>query len=553
METKIRKYVRFLPKVLYNNLCKINLPTGITLEDLVCVSSLILRLGDRHKDPDKINNHMVPIAKNMFENEIGVRKLGKKKLYSVVLMLLDDNGIISIDNGDNSYFTYKDINGNKITINTGVRTSCNEYMINYNQYDLFVEDIAKIEIQNPYLNKKTTDIIRNAEDNDKRKKVHIQSGVTKKYLRESGIDYKASIDYLKWIYENKIPYKNNIMTEKEMNNIKLALADINEGNLYTNVCQTNGRVDTSYTNMRSDFLQFIKGNELIKKDISNSQPLLVLLLIDMINNPLQENNKALRKHIHLILRTSYNYVTKKDIATDVLKELSEIEIPNQKELEQWRTITQSGKFYEHFMEWFRINNYSLYEKKGYYNRDNMKEAMFAMLYKEYEDKILAQVFPSINNYINKVKKVFINTSIKLKLKNKKARMFAITMQGIESFLWVRLIQQYLGEKGIKHYGIHDCVIIEKSDAEEVDKTIRYIYSEYGLQPNISTEAIDKKSLRNKQINNKVKGVIGIDLGIDLGIKEDKKEDKKDNNLYFGDKEVKKPKTETFEDVWKLWD
>ncbi len=490
----IKKDIHFkkvLPFTLHTNLQKIVLPQGITLEDLVVISSIIHKYSTEKKR-QKIDTDFISISKTMFENAVGERKIGNKKLYSIALTLLDDAGIIKIN-----------ACGRK-------DSGSNEFMINYDQYDLFVNMMVVIKIENPYLNKKTKEIINKSDEDLIKKKLIKMNSKSLSNFKNLKIDYDRAMDYLKYVYDNQIPYKGKIMTNRVMQQIESILKYLNEGERNISVCQTNGRVDTDITNLRSDFRQFIIGEDLHILDISNSQPLLMSLLIDMLQNPL--NNESLQKYIYNLLKNAYGYKTKKDIAKELLIKLSVIAPPNQKELNTYKQITENGTFYEYFQDWYQNNKYDTYDKKNLNIRDNMKDMVFSIFYDKHDNETLQLVFPSINKYLNSIKKVFIDISHNLNIYEKEARLFAIVMQGIESFIWIQLIQPLLSESNIMYYGIHDCVIIKKTDMELAESKIKYVYNIFNLNPKIKPEHIAKKSLLNKDTKVEIKkSRVGIDF------------------------------------------
>lgn len=486
---------RYLPTRLINNINNLALPEKVTGEMCYVVCYVIFRAlsisGSEETGEGEYSDY-VEISRTMFVNALGDRKIDKKSLYVIILDILEEAKIISaIKNGY-----------------SGER--CNSYKINDDQY---CGNLTKLILSDEYLKKQAKKIIDSSKsDNDKRKVKMTYSTESANWIRSMKYDGAAALDYLNRLYVTKTEYKGKILTEKTKSFLELKIQVLELGNTeqkYRDIAisQTNGRVTTDISDLRKDFRQFIKGDDLLILDITNSQPVLLNVLIDFILDP--ASYPTLEKYLGFIFDRSLSYKKKTKVTKDTyLNALKGVQVNLHEQFKIYRKVTESGKFYEYLQEWFWRNNYKKYEENEYWIRDNMKKTAFQMFYMDWSSKELAASFPYVNKFIDTVKKVFIDISNDLRNSTKKARLFAVTMQAIESLLWIQTIQTLLNEKKIKYYGIHDSVIIESKDKDEVLSIIRKVYGDYQLNPdidikpnnfNLFTAVAKKKEVKRPQM------------------------------------------------------
>lgn len=494
----MKKFKKYIPSTLNNNLKKINYPAGVTYEDCVQVCYAILR-GQSLLD-SKDDGKFVCIPTQIFINAIGDRKVGKKCLYYVVLYLLEDNGIVI---------------ANRQSI-SGVKS--NEFYINDDQYDTEVGKLVGVEIESDYLNKKTKKIMEKSEEDTKKRKAKLNaSAKSMKNIHNLKYDYASAMDYLKSIYENKIAYHGKCLDNRQMQNLELKLRLLEQGNSDSDyrtfgVLQTNGRANTDISDLRSDFRQFIKGDNLTIQDISNSQPLLLVVLIDFIKNQL--DYPTLFNYLRIVVKNNFAYYKNSNQLVDsFFNQLFEVKIPSDKDIEEYRKIVESGKFYEFIQEWFWKNQYDTYDKSDLHIRDNMKKKCFTMFYSDHESDVLKNVFPAINRFVESIKKIIKDISFKQGKQGKLTNTFPIVMQSIESLLWVQTIQGLLDEKGINYYGIHDSIIVLGSDKDIAEAVIKKVYNDYQMNPTIDVKPNNYSLLNTKtkkiEIKKKRQGIEGL--------------------------------------------
>lgn len=499
------KHTQYLPHRLFNNIENIiDIPLGINKELLRVMAYTIFRCSVFNVEvEDEDEDDFVQISKTLFESAVGERKIGNKKLYTVLLDTLERENIIEIKR--NAY--------------SGQR--CNSFRIKEDQFDDEVGKLHKYEISEEYLNKKIKkNIIESEKDEteDKRKKRLFAPKGNSNHIKSMKYDYNAAIDYLKYIYDNKIPNKKGlVLTAKTMTDLELKLKLLKKGNTdekerTVSVLQTNGRINTCISDLRSDFRQFIIGDDLFILDITNSQPLLSNVLISHVENPLSLPS-GLKDYLSYIFNNTYSYYRKFKVSSNnVFEKISKIPLPTRVQATEFKNLCESGNFYEYIMDWFWQNDYEKYDKNDLHIRDNMKRKLFTMFYSDYSSVEFNKVFSSINKFIDNFKQVFIEYSDKNGIKEKKARMFAIVLQAVESYIWVQTIHNKLDELGIKYYGIHDSVIVEAADKETVKRIIMNTYSQYGLNPNIDEKRNNftligySKTIPNKKRRQGIEGL-----------------------------------------------
>lgn len=487
------KFKKFIPFILNENLKSINYPEGITYEDAVTFCYIILQCYSKALNKEVSDGRNVSIAAEVFRNGIGDKRINKKELYYILTLLLEDAGIITVLK----------------KVIPGVKSY--SYFINDNQFDDEVNKMVCVEIESDFLNKKAKKIIDESNKELINKKVRIN--VSKESIRHiinMRYDEVAALDYLKNVYDNKIPYKGVLLNKREMANLEIKIKNLGLGNTdakyrYINVTQSNGRVNTELTNLRSDFKQFIIGEDLHILDIKNSQPLLLNVLFNFINN--RSEYPTLHSYLHLLIKNIFSNYHKSSILTDELFSMLEtVKLPSEKDLLKYQQLTESGKFYEYIQDWYWQNDYDKYEKEELWKRDNMKDKTFTIFFadKDYTG-VIKNIFPTINKFILDVKEVLLNISLKQGKTGKMCNIFPITLQGIESLLWVQNIQTLLDENKIVYYGIHDSVIVPGKDKDITFKLIKSLYSDYQLNPSIDVERNIYVAKKNKDIKKKRPG------------------------------------------------
>ena len=269
----------------------------------------------------------------------------------------------------------------------------------------------------------------------------------KPYLRAMSNELmKVELDYekaIKWVETNandnqKLSYLTSI------NHIK------DKRFRYFKRNKTNKRLDTNFTNLKSDLRQFIIG-DYVSIDLKNSQPFLLSVLIDNIIN-----NKD----------TLCCYLAKKYIVKAFgIKRIKQVLLIRQNQekhkmakLSLYNTLVQKGLLYDNLVKDFEL---SRKETKDillvvFFSRNECetKSGYTITPYKK-DKEVFASVFP------------FVYEIIKA-LKDKDHRTLPIYLQRLESYLFIDCIAKELVDNGIIPFTIHDSVIVK---AEHQAKTI----------------------------------------------------------------------------------
>jgi hypothetical protein len=246
---------------------------------------------------------------------------------------------------------------------------------------------------------------------------------------------------------------------------------------------TNNRLDTNLTNLKSDLRQFIKGNY-VSIDLKNSQPLLLGILIDNIIN----NRDTLCCYLHESNLTKAFGI--KAIRNVLLIHQKEEKV-NMVNLNVFYNSVLNGDLYDAF-----INSFS-----GDITRDAVKKIMFKVLFSrnkyyygykkitpyESEKKTFASVYP------------FVYEVVKT-LKAKDHSTLPIYLQRLESYLFIDCIANELVNNGIIPFTIHDSVIVkEEQKLKTIDIIKRVFREQVGVSP-----SFEIKSLKSEPIQPKIK-------------------------------------------------
>ncbi len=223
---------------------------------------------------------------------------------------------------------------------------------------------------------------------------------------------------------------------------------------------TNHRLDTNLTNLKSELRQFIKG-DLVSIDLANSQPFFLYILIKHIKDNIFYNNiKDIPLCSGLLNIDIVEWFGKQQF-NNVLKIHQNDLFFENGELLRFQKSVVSGLFYDDL----RLN---LVDEM--LSRDDVKKMIFAVLfsrneiYTDYrrsipyvkEKKLFAKVYPSL------YKEVY-------SLKKKDHTRLSILLQRIESKVFIDIICPDLVSKGIVPLTIHDSIIVRK------DQVVKALY------------------------------------------------------------------------------
>jgi hypothetical protein len=206
---------------------------------------------------------------------------------------------------------------------------------------------------------------------------------------------------------------------------------------------TNKRLDTNLTNMASDLRKFIIGYEnMTYLDLSNSQPVLFNVMLNQYRNNASE---------------------------------SQI-----KEIDEYFQATLTGKWYELLMEIYNIK-YIIGDKDSFGKaRDKCKKLWMLIAYSKNE-----QVPNKKLKFANRFPFIY---SIIVEIKAKNYSQFAISLQIIESEIFIDEICKKLVNEGIIPYTLHDGLLVP---FEHQQRTLEIMSSilekKIGAVPNIKIE------------------------------------------------------------------
>ncbi len=261
---------------------------------------------------------------------------------------------------------------------------------------------------------------------------------------------------------------------------------------------TNNRLDTNLTNLKSDLRRFIIG-DYVSIDLSNSQPFLLSILFEKMGKILTHftlkkldfkqttitgilNNKYLPLCLHNDILELVNYfgiqcfktllLIRKNDHNSIFTDLS-----------QFKKWTKDGILYDEFVK----------KHSEQLTRDKIKNIMFEVLFSknkvfdknryyipfEKEKQIFSSVFPTIHNIIEA-------------LKEKDNAKLAIYLQQFESSLFIDKIAKQLVESNIIPLTIHDSVIVPQNKERQALEIIQAVFKkEVGINPTFKIVNLSK--------------------------------------------------------------
>ncbi|MDC1379071.1 hypothetical protein N8273_00360 [Algibacter sp.] len=237
---------------------------------------------------------------------------------------------------------------------------------------------------------------------------------------------------------------------------------------------TNKRLDTNLTNLKSDLRQFIIG-DYVSIDLKNSQPFLLGILIDNLIN----NRDTLCCYLH-------NRNLTKTFGVKGIQKILLIHQNQEKskmvKLKRFYNSVLNGSLYSEF-----INYYS-----GDISREEVKNIMFEVLFSrnklyagyrkiipyEKEKKVFASVYP------------FVYEVVKI-LKIKDHKTLPIYLQQLESYLFIDCIAKELVNNGIVPFTIHDSVIVKaEHQLRTIDIMNEVFMKQIGVTPSFKVENLN---------------------------------------------------------------
>ena len=324
--------------------------------------------------------------------------------------------------------------------------------------------------------------------------------------------------------------QGQIRTEHLRANMKLKHIR-QRSNIYCSRNDTNQRLDTNLTNLKSDYIKNLRldGERLWSIDKCNSQPSFLAKVIeiwqsanneDFSNEDVDENfnisepfaaaksygdcfwncrdkskvsfNKYSYQHIidsipSINVAHFHKKQGKKSGVTDCnsnslglqKKSIKDIaEKINMSDLEDFKAAARAGKFYETFQKILGK------EEKRECTRDEVKKMMFVVLfssdgYNPAEKKLLAKHFPNLVGFANEFKRAWRDYYIDKGKDYATARKLgkaslAVTLQKIESVIFVDVILTKLLKMGYRVFSKHDSILCKESDVPAVEAIVREV-------------------------------------------------------------------------------
>jgi len=256
---------------------------------------------------------------------------------------------------------------------------------------------------------------------------------------------------------------------------------------------TNNRLDSNLTNMSSYLLKFIKQIEGYKQeDLSNSQPLLVNPILDSCFN-ISFFNKSMDDSLLYVSRTiKQNLLKDLDKSTkEILLQMS-LKSSVTLELSLFKNVTSNGTFYEYLET--EINK-ALGKKIITRNHAKMIWMLVAYSknssYKQLKE-LFKLVFPNIYEVIHLLKE------------HNDYQLFSVTLQQIESYLFIDVICKELVENGITPLTKHDSCIVKPEEIAKTKEIIKTVIGNVvGTSVTTKTEAINEIKYKEKVDTNKM--------------------------------------------------
>jgi len=284
-------------------------------------------------------------------------------------------------------------------------------------------------------------------------------------------------------------------------------------NIYCKRNNTNQRLDTNLTNLKSEFIKYLRldGERLVSIDLRNSQFTILARLIEVgqlysqsLDNkyfgeekvkdnfnisetfaaakcpsdrslvfygslpgePPLSSYKHIREVLSIINATGFNQKKgKKSDVTDY----------KPTDLELFKKSTKQGTFYDDFQQ-------ILKDEGQDYTRDEIKRMMFLLLfsargYNPPEKRLLAKHFPSLVLFANEFKRLmsgfYEGDGLEYHMaKDEGNAALAVTLQRIESAIFIDCILTRLLKSGYRVFTKHDSILCKESDVEAVTAIVR---------------------------------------------------------------------------------
>jgi hypothetical protein len=348
---------------------------------------------------------------------------------------------------------------------------------NYRLYRMTLEDLKVIECDNFYIKTQKSYGFRLIPPYSevKFRKTPLISGCFRTSLKKWKISrlpntkvHKHLFNFLKQIeinYEEANKEADTEQNPEKLNKIKMSIERFLDKDFYL-IKDPYNRIHTNLTNLKSNFRKYLSFNntKLINIDISNSQPLLILLLfkysiLSNSNNIISNLNPSLLKPHTYTLTDTRRFCLSANTCSDI---------------ELYQQLVESGKLYDYLSE--KIN----------FPKEQIKKALFKkVFFGKRMSKTFSMLFPNISKFIKKVKK-------------KDYKRLAWMMQRIESKI---IISKVCGRIMEEHPDlfistIHDSIMTVPAGVEIVRQIMIEEFNNLGISPKIRIEGSDDTQIKN---------------------------------------------------------
>jgi len=298
----------------------------------------------------------------------------------------------------------------------------------------------------------------------------------KENLKLIQFDEKKAVKFL-----NKQLFEGELSLNK-YNRHMFKLTKILNKQFYCKRNRTNFRLDTTFTNLLKELRYFIVGGY-ITIDLCNSQPyLLVYILrkyleyVDKRNNQIavqvNNDNNCIDKVLPSSCGEDFGQKGIDRLLDKAFRKFKNVPILDLEEVRKFNEITRTNQFYNLFMDEFGII------------RDDAKKLTLATLYSpnrfsnyEAEKQVFRRQFPTIYAFI-------------YEFKRKDYKKLSITMQILESTIFIDCVAKYLVEQGIELDTIHDSLIVKEQDEPQAMFALEYTFMKFfGELPSFKTEKL----------------------------------------------------------------
>ena len=246
--------------------------------------------------------------------------------------------------------------------------------------------------------------------------------------------------------------------------------------------KTNNRLDTNFTNLKSDFRQFLIG-DFVSIDLANSQPFLLSQLLGEIFTTITTNTIP-RVYSCSILDFDLVKEFGKQTFNNLLKTHQNEVFLDFGELLNFQISCINGTFYEDFLDQIKSESNT---------RGQIKKMLFAVLFSQNlmhkdfikfipyqkEKTLFASVYPSIYHVIKA-------------LKDEDHSKLAVLLQKIEAQVFIDTICRDLVKQGITPLTIHDSIIVESNHTERAlcvcDNTFK---KHFGVMPKFHVKPLNQ--------------------------------------------------------------